>query len=73
MSQKSTALHPYGTFDLTELIVKVKNMMQGAGGRMGGGASGGYDSVLWLGNKAQNVWYETGRYLDDLIDIFPKR
>ena len=32
-----------------------------------------HDSVLWLGNKAQNVWYETGMYLDDLIDIFPKR
>lgn len=32
-----------------------------------------HDSVLWLGNKAQNVWRETGMYLDDLIDIFPKR
>lgn len=32
-----------------------------------------HDSILWLGNKAQNVWHETGMYLDDLIDIFPKR
>ena len=31
------------------------------------------ESVLWLGDKAQKVWHETGMYLDDLIDIFPKR
>ena len=31
------------------------------------------NSVLWLGDKAQKVWHETGMYMDDLIDIFPKR
>ena len=30
------------------------------------------DSVLWLGNKAQTVWIETGYYLDDLLNIYPK-
>ena len=30
-------------------------------------------SVLWLGDKAQKVWHETGMYMDDLINIFPKR
>ena len=31
-----------------------------------------HDSVLWLGNKSQDAWYETGLYLDDLIELFPK-
>lgn len=31
------------------------------------------DSVLWLGNKAQTIWLETGMYLKDLIEIFPKK
>ncbi len=31
---------PYGTFDLNELIGKIKNLMKGMGGRLGGGASG---------------------------------
>ncbi|MEE1328621.1 MAG: polymorphic toxin-type HINT domain-containing protein, partial [Oscillospiraceae bacterium] len=30
------------------------------------------DSLLWLGNKAQTVWQNTGYYLTELIEMFPK-
>ena len=30
------------------------------------------NSILWLGNKAQTVWRETGYYLHELITYFPK-
>ena len=32
-----------------------------------------HDSILWLGNKTQTEWLETGMYLEELIEIFPKR
>ena len=30
------------------------------------------DSALWLGNKAQDVWHNTGYYLEELMEIYPK-
>ena len=30
------------------------------------------NSTIWLGNKAQNVWLETGYSLKELVGIFPK-
>lgn len=29
-------------------------------------------SVLWIGNKSQNVWIQTGYTLEELIKLFPK-
>ena len=30
------------------------------------------ESVLWLGNKAQTAWIETGYFLEELLKLFPK-
>lgn len=30
------------------------------------------NSMLWLGNKAQTIWHETGYYLNELATYFPK-
>lgn len=30
------------------------------------------NSALWLGNKTQTAWHETGYFIEDLLKIFPK-
>lgn len=30
------------------------------------------NSILWLGNKSQKIWVETGYFPEDLFEIFPE-